>query len=231
MRLDKYLAETLNISRSEATTIIKQKKVKIDDRVAKSGSEEVKGKVYYNEEEIVYKEFRYFMINKPKGYVSASRDDKNPCVVDLVTGVKNLKAAGRLDIDTTGLMILTNDGAFIHKVTSPKQEIYKTYEVECDKEFKREFVSAFLEGFDLIDTDGSIYHTKKAYLEITSKNKALISICEGRFHEIKKMCHEVGLVVTNLKRIKIGSLELDSALKEGEAKELEEKDIEKIFVK
>ena len=229
MRLDKFIAYALNLTRKEATSLIKSGRIKIDGKVIKSGDTKVLGKVYLDDQEIIYKEYRYFMLNKPKGYLSTTSGEKS--VLELVSGVKDLKVCGRLDIDTTGLIILTNDGDFIHKVTSPKSDIYKTYYVEVDGEFINSHVESFKNGFDLIDTDKEIYHTKEAKLEILSTSSANISICEGRFHQIKKMCHEVGCVVTNLKRIKIGSLTLDESLKEGEYKELTKEELDKIFVK
>lgn len=231
MRLDKYLAKALNVTRSEASKLLKSKKIRVDDDVITDGSIEVKGKVYYLDKEIIYKENRYFILNKPKGYVSSTFDKDHPCVTSLIEGVKDLLVCGRLDIDTTGLLILTTDGAFIHKVTSPKSDIYKKYYVEVSGEFKESDKELFIKGFDLIDTDGKMYHTNEAYLEIIDKNKAYISISEGKFHQIKKMCHEVGCVVEKLKRVSIGSLTLDGDLAEGDYIEVDEETIKNVFVK
>ncbi len=162
------------------------------------------------------------MLNKPKGYISATYDEKQKCVLDLIKGYEkaNLFMVGRLDIDTVGLLILTNDGPLAHKLTSPKKECFKKYYVEVDGEFSLDDIEKLKLGLDLYDGKGKAYHTKEAILEIISKDKVYISISEGKYHEIKKMCQKLNKEVTYLKRISMGNLVLDESLKEGEYREL-----------
>lgn len=227
-RLDKYISKALNITRSEAKNLIKSKKVEIDGSVITDCSEMVVEKVKVNGKDINYKDKIYLMMNKPKGYVSATSDKEHPCVLDLVKEYKELKIVGRLDIDTEGLLLLTNDGDLIHELTSPKKDIYKKYFVEIDGMFTCDMIDKFKNGFDILDNDNKLFHTKEAKLEIIDSTHAYISISEGKFHQIKKMCHEVGGVVKSLKRVEIGDLKLDERLESGKYRELGDKELEKI---
>lgn len=223
MRIDKFISRALAISRKDARDIIKSKRVKIGNRVALKNDWEVNCEdVFLDDKKIEFKEFYYLMLNKPKGYISATYDEKQKCVLDLIKGYEkaNLFMVGRLDIDTVGLLILTNDGPLAHKLTSPKKECFKKYYVEVDGEFSLDDIEKLKLGLDLYDGKGKAYHTKEAILEIISKDKAYISISEGKYHEIKKMCQKLNKEVTYLKRISMGNLVLDESLKEGEYREL-----------
>lgn len=228
VRIDKFLADNLNITRSEAQKLIKDKLIKMGGIVIKDPSIKVVGKVSYLDKVIENEEYSYYILNKPVGFVSSTSSKDGKSVLELINGRKDLKILGRLDIDTTGLLIITNDGSFIHKVTSPKSDINKKYYVEVDKEFKYEYINEFKKGLD-ISIDGEIYHTKESILEIIDSNSAYITISEGKYHQIKKMCAKFNLNVTKLHRIQIGSLILDSNLKEGEYKKVDIKELNKIF--
>ena len=207
MRIDKFISRALAISRKDARDIIKSKRVKIGSRVALKNDWEVNCEdVFLDDKKIEFKEFYYLMLNKPKGYISATYDEKQKCVLDLIKGYEkaNLFMVGRLDIDTVGLLILTNDGPLAHKLTSPKKECFKKYYVEVDGEFSLDDIEKLKLGLDLYD----------------GKGKAYISISEGKYHEIKKMCQKLNKEVTYLKRISMGNLVLDESLKEGEYREL-----------
>ena len=170
-------------------------------------------------------------MNKPAGVVSASRDPKLQTVIDLVP--ENLKRrdlfpAGRLDRDTEGLLIITNDGDFAHKILLPKKKIYKTYMAIIDSEVKDSTVKDFEKGIKL--KDGTVCLPAELKVLKSEVNSLVeIKICEGKFHQIKKMFESVGMKVLYLRRIKIGGLELDNLLDFGECKELTKQDIEKIF--
>jgi len=224
VRLDKFISYTLDVSRVDAKKIIKSKDVKVNGEIITDSGFNVnieKDEVTYLEEKLVYEEFIYLMLNKPKGYVSATIDFEKT-VLDLVNEYKkyNLGIVGRLDKDSEGLILLTNDGKLNHQLTNPKKDIYKKYYVEVEGKFTDLDILKFKEGIMIIDVDGSNYLTKEAILEIITDNSAYISISEGKFHQIKKMCAALGKSVTYLKRIQIGPLMLDPNLKVGEYRKL-----------
>lgn len=230
MRLDKFISYALDLSRADAKKVIKSKEVKVNDKVIidigyiiNLDHDEVKR----GDEVIYYEEFIYLMMNKPAGYLSATID-KNKTVMDLVTEYKKyeLFIAGRLDIDSLGLLIITNDGDLAHKLTSPKSLIYKTYYVEVDGEFELDDIEKLKEGIVISDGKGGTFKTLPAELEIITKNSAYIRIAEGKFHQIKNMCLKLGKQVQYLKRQKIGNLKLDENLKEGEYRKLTNSEIE-----
>lgn len=228
MRIDKYISKVLNLSRKDARDVIKKKRVKIGNRLVLKNDWEVDDIVYLDDKELIYKEYVYLMLNKPKGYISATQDASKKCVLDLIDGYEkaNLFMVGRLDIDTVGLLLITNDGPLAHKLTSPNYQCVKKYYVEVDGEFRNEDIKTFEEGMELFDGNGNKYFTKKAKLEIIDKNKAYVSISEGKYHQVKKMCLYVGKEVTYLKRLSMGSLLLDESLTEGKYRELTEEEIE-----
>ena len=171
----------------------------------------------------------YIMLNKPAGFVSATEDNLNRTVLELVPESlrrKGLFPAGRLDKDTEGLMIITDDGEFAHWLLSPKNHVYKTYYAELDKTPTEDDVKAFESG--LILEDGT--QLLPAKLEIVGENKARVKICEGKFHQVKKMFAAREMKVLYLKREKIGGLELDGNLPKGSCKELSKNDKDVIFV-
>lgn len=227
LRIDKFISSQKNVSRNEAHSLIKNKEVLINDVLCKSGSERIdteKDIVKLSGEEIKYKKYLYLMMNKPKGVVSASKDNIDKTIIDILSDDykrKNLFCAGRLDKDTTGLLILTDDGEYLHNVISPNKKVYKEYEVEVDKIIEDELKEQIESGIEL--KDGTKY--MQAFFTRTGEYTGIIRICEGKYHQIKRMCQHCGYKVKELNRIKIGKLSLDGSLEAGQVRELSEKEI------
>ena len=187
-----------------------------------------KDKIVINGEEIYYREFIYLMMNKPDGVVSATYDNRDETVVDLLEvehQVFEPFPVGRLDKDTVGLLLLTNDGELNHRLISPKWKVDKVYFARIDKEVTEADIKAFQKGITLDDG----YVCKEAKLEIQSASEegseVLVTIQEGKFHQVKRMFEAVGKKVVYLKRIEFGTLKLDEELEEGEYRELTEEEI------
>jgi 16S rRNA pseudouridine516 synthase len=231
MRLDKYISFALGKTRSEARNEIKQGKVMVNNQVIRKNDwtvDEYKDQILFDSDPIQYKKFIYIMLNKPSGYLSATKDEELPTVIDLIEEYRHydLFMVGRLDLDAEGLMILTNDGKFAHQITNPKKDVSKKYYVKVEGEFSLDDVSSFREGLMIYDGNKNLFQTKPATLDIITSNEAYITISEGKYHQVKKMCLKVGKTVTYLKRLQIGGLMLDSNLETGEYREitLEEKE-------
>lgn len=168
-------------------------------------------------------QFIYILLNKPKGVVCATRDS-GKTVIDLLPPNlyrKDLFSVGRLDKDTTGLLLITDDGDFAHRLLSPKNHVEKTYEVIVDKPIPKDLTDEFLRGVSF--SDGRRFLPAK--LEITNKASARVTICEGKYHQIKLMFARYGLTVTELKRTVFGGLVLDSALQEGQSRMLTKEEL------
>jgi len=209
MRLDKHLASVG--TRSEVKKILKTGVITVNGETVKKGDFQVKENdiVLCNGEPVIYKEFIYLLLNKPAGYVSAVWDKKYPVVVDLIPDeYKRYEPypVGRLDIDTEGLLIITNDGELTHNLTSPKKDLDKKYFTVTDIPLEERDKALFSSGMDLGD-----FVAKPATLELTENPlEAYITISEGKFHQVKRMCEKCGKKVTYLKRVSIGCLELDN---------------------
>ena len=230
IRIDKYLSVALGISRSEAKILLKSGKISTDGKIISKPETKVSetAEVKCEGEILKYKKYIYLLMNKPEGILSAATDKRVKTVVDIVPD--HLKRAGlfpvgRLDKNTTGLLIITDDGDFGHKVTSPKSLIEKKYLVELDGKIEEEYITVFEKGVTLADGEECM----PAGLEILTDNTGIVTIREGKYHQIKRMFGIVGLGVNKLKRLSIGKLTLPEDLKEGSVKELEETDICKIF--
>lgn len=232
MRLDKYVRVALQVSRNEGRIAIKNKKIKVNHEIITKNDYFLKetDQVTYNDIPLIYKEYIYLMMNKPKGYICATEDSKHKVVLELLEGynVKDLIIVGRLDIDTEGLLIITNDGKLCHELTSPKKDCPKEYYVETDNEFTEEDVDKFKEGTIIYEGIDQPYKCKSAILKISKDNNcnANIIISEGKYHQVKKMCKSVGKTVNYLKRVRVNKLLLDNNLKPGEFKELSEEEVE-----
>ncbi|GAA0455775.1 pseudouridine synthase [Alkalibacillus silvisoli] len=234
MRLDKLLANEGFGSRKDVKKIIKQGSVLVNGNVEKDVSKHVDPKqseVVVNGEAIEYQEFVYVMLNKPKGVISATEDPKHKCVTDLLDSFYNkfnLFPVGRLDKDTEGLMLLTNDGDLAHRLTSPKHKVNKVYEATISGVVTDEDVQAFREGVTLEDG----YLTKPAILEVDDTTDehswVTVTIREGKFHQIKRMFKARHHEVRFLKRLKMGALSLDYELALGEYRELSEVELEQL---
>ena len=233
MRLDKFISTTTTLSRAEAKKIIK-KGILINDILIKSSDYKVDENndiVIVNGSRLVYQKYVYIMMNKPQNVISATEDMIDKTVVDILKDkdrIHKVFPVGRLDKDTEGLMLLTNDGELAHKLISPKKYVEKKYYVEVTGELKEEYLELVKDG--LVLDDG--YKCKSARLEIleSSKDKscANIYITEGKFHQVKRMMKALETTVTYLKRLSIGSLILDESLKLGEYRYLTDKELKKI---
>lgn len=232
MRIDKYISGCGYASRKDVKKLIKQGLVFIDGEVCKKPEEQTDENsiVEVDGERLIYREFVYLMLNKPQGCVSAVYDKKYPVVTEFVPEEYahfEVYPVGRLDIDTEGLLILTNDGQFAHEMTSPKKDVYKRYFAVLDKPMEEKDVEIFAGGMEFKE-----FTAKSAKLEITENpNEVYIEIAEGKFHQVKRMCERVGKTVTYLKRVAIGNLKLDKSLEKGEVRELTKDELDMLHKK
>lgn len=232
IRLDKYLAEMGAGTRSEVKKYIRQGSVTVDGVTVKKPEEKVNEltqKVCVNGKKIGYEKFEYYMLNKPKGVVSATTDPKDQTVVELIESRKrkDLFPVGRLDKDTEGLLLITNDGELAHRLLAPKKHVDKVYYAKIDGKVTEETVAKFREGLDI----GSGEFAKPSSLTIVNSDlisEIELTIQEGKFHQVKRMFHAVGMEVLELKRLSMGSLVLDPELKPGEYRRLKEEEVEKL---
>lgn len=220
MRLDKFLVECGIGSRSEVKKIIDQREIKVNDIIVtspKTNINEISDNVTYNDNKLEYKEFRYYILNKKAGYITAVEDPKEKTVMELLPSwviKKDLAPVGRLDKDTEGLLLLTNDGKLNHKLLAPKSHVNKTYYVELQESISESDLKKLENGVDI-----GGYTTMPAQVEKIDNFKIYLTIKEGKFHQVKKMLEAVQNKVIYLKRVKFGKLELNS-LELGEVKEL-----------
>lgn len=234
MRLDKFISSTTTLSRAEAKKIIK-KGILINDILIKTPDykvDEFNDQVIVDGKRLVYQKYVYIMMNKPKDTVSATEDAIEKTVVDILKEedrIYKVFPVGRLDKDTEGLMLLTNDGELAHRLISPKKDVVKKYYVEVSGELKEEHLPIVEIG--VILEDG--YKCKPARLEILEssedKSKANIYISEGKFHQVKRMMKTLGTTVTYLKRLSIGELLLDENLVLGEYRYLTNEELDKLI--
>lgn len=226
MRLDKYLASVTDFSRAEAKKLVKAGRVLVSDHAQfdPAYSVEVTSRVSLDGRSLRPATARYFMLHKPPGYISATRDRRHQTVLDLLDedNLDRLHIAGRLDIDTTGLVLITDDGSWSHRVTSPKAECKKTYLLETADPISAEAVKK-IEGGILLD------HEKRATLpasvKLLDEHTARLTISEGKYHQVKRMLAAVGNKVDSLHRERIGKIMLDPELLPGEYRELTAEEI------
>ncbi len=231
MRLDKYLRDCGIGTRSEIKKLIRSGAVSVSgvDKVTPELKiDENRAEVFWGGKPVIYKKYVYIMLNKPSGYVSATWDKHKPVVTDLLGEEYahfEVFPVGRLDIDTVGLCILTNDGELSHKLLSPAKHVSKTYLATVDGPLGEEHIAAFSEGMDLGD-----FTAKPASLKILksseNESEAEVIISEGKFHQVKRMFEKTGRCVTYLKRTAMNRLTLDETLAEGEIRELTEDELE-----
>jgi len=231
MRIDKILANMGYGSRKEVKGLLKQGVVKIGDNIVKSPKEHVdldNQVVSVNGEVVEYKEYVYIMMNKPPGVISSTEDSEHETVIGLLEYediIFDPFPVGRLDKDTEGLLLITNDGQLAHQLLSPKKHVPKKYFATIDGVVTEEDIKAFEQGVTLDDG----YETKPGYLTIlTSGQESEIElvIMEGKFHQVKRMFEAVGKTVTYLKRLEMGPLKLDETLELGEYRELTDEELE-----
>lgn len=223
MRLDKLLSSGLGLgSRTDVKKMIKKGRVKVEglDIIRpETNVEPASVSVYVDGVLMRYREFVYLMLNKPQGVISATYDTRHKTVIDLVPEEYahfEVFPVGRLDIDTEGLCLLTNDGALSHKLLSPKSHVPKTYIAEINMPVTDDDINKFKAGITLEDG----YKCKPAELSVVDKNTAQVVIYEGKFHQIKRMFEAVGKSVVYLKRVKMKRLVLDESLSPGAIREL-----------
>ncbi|MBF2387503.1 pseudouridine synthase [Listeria welshimeri] len=227
MRLDKLLSHTGFGSRKEVKPLLKSGAVVVNGTIQKDSKMQVnpdKDEITVHGTPVVYQEFVYFMLHKPQNVVSATEDNVSETVIDLLAQEDTLTnpfPVGRLDKDTEGLLIITNDGTLAHNLLSPKKHIDKTYYAKIDGEVLLEDVKAFAEG--IVFDDG--YICKPARLEIINPNEIKVTIQEGKFHQVKRMFAARGKTVSYLKRISMGQLQLDESLELGEYRPLTETEL------
>ncbi len=231
MRLDRFLADCGLGTRSEVKKKIKSGSVSVNGKTVTKADvhiDPIGDTVKADGSTVEYREFIYLMLNKPQGYISATRDGKTPTVLELVPEeYRHFEPfpVGRLDIDTEGFLLLTNDGDLTHRLLSPKKHIPKTYLAQIEKPLKEGDCEAFREGVVL---DGG-YKTLPAELREAEKQQegfwAEVVICEGKFHQVKRMFESIDNKVLFLKRIKMNKLDLDENLETGEVRELTEEEL------
>lgn len=230
IRLDKFLADSQLGTRSEVRQLLKKGLVSVNGEMVKKPDfkiDPVSDRVCFDGKEVSSQQEVYYMLNKPAGVVSATRDNHDRTVLDLLPpGDRrpDLFPAGRLDKDTTGLLLITNDGTLSHRLLSPRRHVDKTYFVRVNGRIREETVEAFRKGIDI----GDEKITLPAELKPLGEDQALVTIREGRFHQIKRMFHAVGCEVTGLKRLTMGSLVLDENLPEGSFRKLTEEELSRL---
>ena len=229
-RLDRFLSARLQISRSNLRLLLAAGRVQVNDEVERDRQRRIGpfDVVVCDGEILQATRARYLMINKPAGVVSATCDDHHPTVLDLLPEDKRegLHLAGRLDFNSTGLVLLTNDGDWSRQLSQPENQVSKHYRVRVEKPLAEKYVAAFAEGM-WFEYEGIV--TRPATLKIRSTFEADVWLCEGRYHQIKRMFGRFDNKVLTLHRLAIGNLVLDETLKLGEWRELSEMERSSIF--
>ena len=226
MRLDKFLVSMEMGSRSQVKTLVKKGLITVNGAVCKDADSKIDENtdvVAYQGENLSYVKYRYYMLHKPQGVVTATQDNQDKTVMDLLKDVrkKELFPVGRLDKDTEGLLLITDDGALAHALLSPKKHVDKTYRVRCRETFSAEDAQALEQGVDI----GDDKPTLPAKVQILGEKELLLTIHEGRYHQVKRMLQAINNEVVYLKRETFGNLKLDENLALGEYRELNEEEV------
>lgn len=229
MRLDKFLSNLQYGTRKDIKDMCRDKRIFVNDKLEKNYGRKIDPAtdiVKLDGNIIENKGIVYVMLNKPQGYISATKDGMHKTVIDLLDESYqrlNLAIAGRLDIDTEGLVILSNNGEFVHKITAPNKVVDKVYYVKLRDDFEDFYFEKFKEGFEINNGKNEAFTTKPAKLEKISSNECYITISEGKYHQVKRMFIHVGNEVVFLKRTQVGNLKLgDLALGEYREFDLDE---------
>jgi len=229
MRLDKFISSATDLTRSQVRRAVKAGLVTVNGNSGVRVSDQVTetDTVCLERQQLPFPGPRYFMLHKPIGVVSATKDSDNPTVIDLLDepNKEQLQIAGRLDIDTTGLVLITDDGQWNHRVTSPRRDCQKTYYVTTVSDISPETGERFAEGVQL---DGEKRPTLPAQLDLLYSNEARLTISEGKYHQVKRMFAAVGNRVESLHRERIGDIHLDPSLEPGEYRPLTQTEIDAI---
>lgn len=229
IRLDKLVAHCSGLPRSQVKKWIKKGTVWVNDAPEKNAARHITidDEVLFEGNTLEIRGPQYYMLHKPESYVCANKDPHNPVVFELLWGIdlRDLHTVGRLDIDTTGLILITDDGQWSHRITSPKHICEKVYRVTVDKPLKPQLVSTFEKGLML---EGEKHRTQPSKLTIDDETHATVILTEGRYHQVKRMFHACGYEVVALHRDRIGAIELDTALEEGDYRPLTAAEIESV---
>ncbi|MDX3774783.1 16S rRNA pseudouridine(516) synthase RsuA [Chromatiaceae bacterium AAb-1] len=221
MRLDKFICDATGLTRSQAGKVIRQGLVAVNGQQAKQAAQQVAvtDQIFLEDQQLQLIGLRYFMLHKPQGYVCSTDDPDHPTVFTLLDEplTERLHTVGRLDLDTTGLILITDDGQWSHRISSPKHHVAKTYRTWLADPIPQSTVKAFADGIML---RGEKQPTLPAELEIVGEQEALLTIHEGRYHQVKRMFAAIGNKVEKLHREKIGALQLPADLAEGDYREL-----------
>lgn len=236
MRLDKCLADCGLGTRSEVKSLLKAKRITVNGKVATNGKVQVNPEtddIMFDGEKIQYEEFVYIIMNKPKGVVSATEDNLHKTVLDLIDPLyfkKGVFPVGRLDIDTHGLLLLTNDGELAHRLLSPKKHVTKIYQARVEGVMTAEDVTAFEKGIVL--SDGTECMPARLDMLSTTQDESVVQIHlkEGKFHQVKRMVKACGKTVVDLQRLTMGPLKLDESLALGESRPLTEEELESLMI-
>lgn len=226
MRLDKFLAHAGLGTRKEVKQLIRSKRIKVNDQLVRNDDlkiDEHKDVVMLDDEPISYEQTIYMMLNKPAGVISATFDEKQATVMDCFDEFIPLDAfpVGRLDIDTEGLLLITNDGALAHELLAPKKHVDKVYYVKLKEMIRDEGIKALEAGIQINDEECCA----PASVKILSDYEIELTIHEGKFHQVKRMMHAIDNEVVYLKRLRMGTLQLDETLKCGEYRPLTKQEI------
>lgn len=229
MRLDKFLCDTAGLTRTEAKNAVKKGQIAVNGQVQKAADFKVKENtdtVTFQGKPLSYAAFHYYMLHKPAGVITATEDKKESTVMDILREekVKNLFPVGRLDKDTEGLLLITDDGELAHNLLSPKKHVDKEYLVKVRDSISEEDCRKLSEGVDI----GDEKPTALAKVERVAEKEILLTIREGRFHQVKRMLQAVGNEVLYLKRLSMGRLRLPEDLEKGAYRPLSEEEIYKI---
>ena len=231
-RLDKFISSQSGLSRRDAAKAIKDKRVTVNGALCRAADTKIDtdaDAVGLDGALLTYRRFVYYMMNKPAGVVSATEDIRERTVLDILpAGLTRagLFPAGRLDKDTTGLLIITDDGDYAHRMLSPKKHVDKTYIASLDREPGAEIAARFAEGMMLADG----VECKPGRAEPLDGARVRVTICEGKYHQVKRMFAALGYKVTALERVRIGGLLLDESLAPGEVREMTPEEAEKVFL-
>lgn len=231
-RLDKVIASQGKYSRSEVKKLVKDGRITVDGETVKSADMKIspdKAVITVDGESVGYKKHIYIMLNKPQGVISASNDRDQKTVVDLVPAElfrQGLFPAGRLDGDTRGFVLITDDGDFAHRILSPKNHILKTYHATLERPVTDEDIVKFRDGIEL--KDGTLCLEAQVRMIENELPVAEIKIHEGKYHQVKRMFAALGNKVVDLRRVKMGNLPLDESLGEGQCREITDEELKMI---
>ena len=239
IRLDKYLADMGKGTRTELKEMIRKGRIKVNGEVVKKPEIKIRtgeDTILFDNAPVEYVELEYYLLNKPQGVISATEDRRRETVVDLIDEKqrKDLFPVGRLDIDTEGLLLITNDGALAHRLLAPGHHVDKVYEARCKGLVPDEAVQKFRDGMELSDglscmpAELEILERKAGDPETGTEAESLVTLTlhEGKFHQVKRMMEEVGCPVVHLKRLSMGPLKRDATLNPGEYRKLTDKERE-----